>query len=68
MTYNKTLGPSLQILIVYPLKIFTWFFEQLCPIWNAAVWLWKKISPQLGHACADVPGDGNEVLQKLYAN
>lgn len=47
MTYNKTLGPSLQILIVYPLKIFTWFFEQLCPIWNAAVWLWKKIPPQL---------------------
>ena len=47
VTYNKTLGPSLQILIVYPLKIFTWFFEQLCPIWNAAVWLWKKIPPQL---------------------
>jgi len=42
-SYNKYLGPSLQIIIVWPLKIFTWFFEKIIPIWNAVVWFMKKL-------------------------
>lgn len=47
MTYNKSIGPSLQILLIWPLQIFTWFFEQICPVWNAFVWFAKKLPPQL---------------------
>jgi len=47
VTYNKALGPSLQILFVWPLKVLSWFFENLCPLWNAFTWFVKKLPPQL---------------------
>lgn len=47
MTYNRSIGPSVQVLFVWPLQFFTWFFESLCPIWNAFIWFWKKLPPQL---------------------
>ena len=42
-TYNGGLGASLQILVVWPVKILVWIFEALCPIWNAAFWIIKKL-------------------------
>ena len=46
-TYNNGLGASLQILVVWPMKILTWIFEALCPIWNAVFWILKKLPFQV---------------------
>jgi hypothetical protein len=47
ITYNKSLGPLLQIVIVWPLEILTWFYNNLIPLWNAFIFLMKKIPSEL---------------------
>jgi len=46
-TYNSGLGASLQILVVWPVKILTWIFEALCPVYNAVFWIIKKMPFQV---------------------
>jgi hypothetical protein len=43
MTYNKSLGPVLQIVFVWPFEILTWFYEQVIPLWNGLIWFSKKL-------------------------
>jgi hypothetical protein len=46
-TYNDGLGASLQIILVWPMKISVHLFEALCPIWNAVLWITKKLPSQV---------------------
>ena len=45
--YNGQLAASLQIMVVWPLKILNMVFRALVPLWNAAWWLWKKVPTQV---------------------
>lgn len=47
IAWNKGIGPSLQILVVWPARVVFWFFEAVCPIWNAIVWFITKLPPQI---------------------
>lgn len=47
IAYNRGIGPSLQVLVVHPLRLLVWFYDNICPLWNAVIWFWKKIPPQL---------------------
>jgi len=46
-TYNDGLGASLQILVVWPLKLFNMVFEAVCPLWNVFFWVAKKMPSQV---------------------
>lgn len=46
-TYNSGLAETLQIMFVWPLKLFNMAFKALAPLWNAVWWLWKKIPLQI---------------------
>ena len=46
-TYNDGLGASLQIILVWPMKILVRIFENLSPIWNAVIWIVKKLPSQI---------------------
>lgn len=41
--WNSTLGPSAQILVIWPLRTFAMLFDAVVPIWNAVIWIWKKV-------------------------
>lgn len=46
-TWNYTLGPTAQVLVVWPLYVFNTIFNALAPIWNAWIWLWHKVPHQI---------------------
>ena len=46
-TYNESLGPSLQIVCIWPLKLFNMVFEAVCPLWNVFFWVAKKMPAQV---------------------
>ena len=45
--YNGGVGASLQIMFVWPLKIFNMVFDAVCPIWNVVLWVAKKMPSQV---------------------
>jgi len=46
-TYNGGLGASLQIMVIWPLKLFNMVFEAVCPLWNVVFWVAKKMPSQV---------------------
>ena len=46
-SYNFVLGPSLQVLVVWPIKLLVMILQPLVPIWNAFFWIIKKIPSQI---------------------
>lgn len=47
LTYNQTLGPTMQVLLVWPTRILTWLFNQLSPLYNTFVWFVSKVPKQI---------------------
>lgn len=45
--YNTSIGPSAQVLLIWPMQFATWWFEMFTPMFNAAMWFWKKLIPQV---------------------
>ena len=46
-TWNRTLGPSAQVLVIWPLRVFAMLFDAVIPIWNAVIWIWKKVPSEI---------------------
>ena len=46
-TWNYFVGPSAQVLLVWPARIFGLVFNAVVPLWNAGVWLWTKVPYQI---------------------
>ncbi len=46
-TWNSALGPSAQVLVVWPLRAFALVFDNVVPIWNAVIWIWKKVPHEI---------------------
>ena len=46
-TWNSGIGASLQVLIVWPMRLLNAVFVNLAPIWNAIIWFWKKVPNQI---------------------
>ena len=45
--WNGGLGPSAQVLFVWPTAIINYVFKAVIPLWNAGIWLWKKVPAQI---------------------
>lgn len=45
--WSYTLGPSAQVLIIWPLRVFSTVFDAIVPLWNAYVWISTKVPYQL---------------------
>lgn len=46
-TWNARLGPSAQVLVIWPLRILNYIAHALLPLWNAVAWMWKKVPIQM---------------------
>jgi hypothetical protein len=46
-TWNTALGPSAQVLLIWPLRIINYLAHALVPVWNAVIWIWKKVPNQI---------------------
>lgn len=45
--WNISLGPSAQVLVIWPMRILNFLAHALVPLWNAVMWMWKKVPNQL---------------------
>jgi hypothetical protein len=46
-TWNRIIGPSAQVLVMWPMRLANLLFSALVPLWNAVIWLWKKVPSQI---------------------
>ncbi len=45
--WNSGFSPSAKILVVWPLRILNYISYALVPLWNAVMWIWKKVPNQI---------------------
>ena len=45
--WNQGVGPTSQILVIWPLKLAALLLDAVLPIWNAFIWITKKVPSQL---------------------
>ena len=45
--WNEALGPSLQVVVVWPVRLLVLITSPLVPVWNALIWIGHKLPSQI---------------------